>query len=144
MKSCQEETCARLSRKRGATMVPQTTERTTSRNGEPGQDGEKGGRSSVLAGPDVFNFGVGTAPVKNKGSYSIAATTWRLPMSCGLRGPSNRQEGSSVPRDRDSCPCPRLMRFWTNFSKKFLWRGASSILSPACCTAVSVDFPDAV
>ena len=56
---------------------------------------------------DVFNFGVGTALVNNEGSYSVAVTTWRLPVSCRLRGPSRRQEGSSVPRDRDSsCPCP--------------------------------------
>ena len=70
VKSCQEETCARLSRKRGASLVPQTTGRT-------GQAGEKGGRSSVLTGTDVFNFGVDTALVNNEGSYSFAATTWR-------------------------------------------------------------------
>ena len=50
--------------------------------------------------------------------------------------------GSS--RSRLLLSVPRLMRFWTNFSKKFLWRGASSILSPACCTVISVDFPEAV
>ena len=101
VKSCQQETCARLSRKRGASLVPQTTGRTTSRRAESGQAGEKG-----VTGTDVFNFGVGTALVKNEGNYSFAATLWRLPMSCRLRGPRHRQEGSSVSRDLDSCPCP--------------------------------------
>ena len=93
VKSCQEETCARLSRKRGASLVPQTTGRT-------GQAGEKGGRSSVLARNRCFQLRRWHCACEQRRILLLCCDNLASSMSFALGGPSHRQSGSSVPRDR--------------------------------------------
>ena len=108
VKSCQEETGARLSRKRGASLVPQTTERAGWREGRQKQRACRNRCFQLRRWHCACEQRRILLHCRDNLATSRVLSPARSKPSAG------RIIGSS--RSRLLLSVPRLIRFWTNFS----------------------------